>query len=69
MRRDLKAPPAIASEHKARRDTLVQEALTKTPAEVDAWIDSQATTLAGVRMVLKLLARIVLALARKQWGI
>lgn len=68
MRRDLKAPPSVTSEHEARRDVLVQAALSKTPAEVDAWIDAQATTLAGMRIVIKLLARIVLALARKQWG-
>lgn len=68
MRRDLKAPPEIASETEARRDALVQAALARTPAQVDAWIDAQATTLAGARLVLKMLARVVLALARKTWS-
>ena len=67
MQRKLKAHPAIAGEIEARRNAMVCAALAKTPAEVDAWIDTQAATLAGVRIVLKLLARIVLAMARKTW--
>ena len=39
--------------------------LNRTPAQVDNWIDLTAVDLVGVRIVLKLMARILMHVARR----
>ena len=62
-RAEIAAQHAIIATLKA--DAAVQALRTRTPAQVDAWVDSNVTTLAEARAVLKILARIVALLARQ----
>lgn len=48
-----------------RGDVVVQDLLTKRPAELDAWVDSNVANIAGTKMALKILFRICIALLRK----
>ena len=49
-----------------KADAAVQALRTRTPAQVDAWIDAQVNSLADARAVLKILARILALLARQR---
>ena len=49
-----------------RGDPALQALRARTPAQVDAWIDANVTTLAQAREVLKTLARIVALIARER---
>lgn len=49
-----------------RADAYVQALRTRTPAQVDAWIDSTVTDLASARAVLKIVARILALIARER---
>ena len=57
------AQNAIRVELKA--DGAIQALRTRTPAQVDAWIDANVVDLASARAVLKILARILALLARQ----
>jgi hypothetical protein len=48
-----------------RVDAAVQALRTRTPAQVDSWIDANVTDLASAREVLKILARVLALLARE----
>jgi hypothetical protein len=48
-----------------RSDAAVRALASRSPAQVDAWIDANVTTLAEARSVLKILARILALLARQ----
>jgi len=48
-----------------KADAAIQALRGRTPAQVDAWVESNVTTLAEARTVLKILARIVALLARQ----
>ena len=61
---ELDAQGAIRAELKA--DSAIQALRTRTPAQVDAWIENNVTTLAEARTVLKILARILALLARER---
>jgi hypothetical protein len=51
-----------------RLDTAIQALRTRTPAQVDSWIDTNVTDLPSARAVLKILARILALLARERIG-
>jgi hypothetical protein len=51
-----------------RVDAAISALRNRTPAQVDAWIDANVTTLAEARTVLKILARILAILARERLG-
>lgn len=48
----------------AKQDAQLQAFLNRTPGQINNFIDSTATDLAGVRTVLKLLARMLVVVAR-----
>lgn len=54
-----------AARQEVREDSVVQTFVGMTPAEVRAYVDANGTNLAGLRQVVKLLAVIVLALAKQ----
>lgn len=49
----------------AAGDNAVAAMLDRNPAQIATYIDNQATDLAGVRAVLKLLARMLVVIARR----
>lgn len=49
-----------------RADAAIQALRTRTPAQVDAWIDANVVDLASARTVLKIIARILALLARER---
>lgn len=49
-----------------RADAYVQALRTRTPAQVDAWIDSTVVDLTSARAVLKIIARILALIARER---
>jgi hypothetical protein len=63
---ELAARDAIRAE--LRLDAAVQALRTRTPAQVDAWLDANVTDLSSARAVLKILARILALLARERIG-
>lgn len=67
MRRDIKAPREVVERAHVARAQTVQRFVSMTPAQVDEWIQAQAVDMSGVVTVLKMLAKIVLVLARKEF--
>jgi len=49
-----------------KKDAIVQDLLTKRPAQIDTWMDNNVTDLTSARNVLKVLTRIIVALLRKE---
>jgi hypothetical protein len=49
-----------------RADALITALITRTPAQIDAYIEANVTSLASARDVLKLLAKCVAIVARAQ---
>lgn len=60
MRRDLKAACAAKVEHAVRVDQDMVALANATPAQIDAWVDANVTTIAQVRRVLKLLLKVAM---------
>ena len=61
---ELAARDAVVATLKA--DAAIQALRTRTPAQVDAWIDANVVDLASARAVLKILARVLALLARER---
>ena len=53
-------PPEEVEERATLRDTV----LTATPSQIDAWVNNTATDAAGIRQVLRRLAKITVLTAR-----
>jgi hypothetical protein len=61
---ELAARDAVIATLKA--DSAIQALRTRTPAQVDSWIDANVVDLASARAVLKILARVLALLARER---
>lgn len=61
MRRDIQAPPTLRQEHEVRSAALVKTLLSKTPQELDAFVDQAQDW----RPVLRLVLRLVVVIARR----
>jgi hypothetical protein len=48
-----------------RADAAIRALATRSPAQVDQWLDTNVTSLASAREVLKILARVIAYLARQ----
>jgi len=72
-----KAPEVIARQNERalevleraeiKADTLVQEFISKTPTQINAYINSQVTDLASAKDMLKLFGKILLIVARREY--
>jgi hypothetical protein len=49
----------------ARQDVTVRALVNRTPAEVEQWVDENVTSLAGARVALKIIARLLILLGRR----
>jgi hypothetical protein len=65
MRRDYKASQEEKYQAETVRDGPVQTLLTKSPTEIEAWVDATAVDAAGVRKVLKLILRVLVVILRR----
>lgn len=63
-----KAQVDAALKSQARADAFVQQFTAMTPAQVDAYIDANVTTVAGARALLKKMALMLLLIARREYG-
>ena len=52
-----------------RANFLVQQLVTRKPAQVDDWINTNVTDLASAKVVLRVLAYVVALLARERLGL
>lgn len=64
MRLDCQASQAAKDLAATKADTVLQALGSKTPAQIDAYIDAQVTDLASARKVLKMLCKVVSILVR-----
>lgn len=51
-----------------KADAFVAAFIAMTPAQIDAYMDANVTTVAGAKAVMKKLAKIMLPLARREFG-
>jgi hypothetical protein len=65
MRHDYIASQEEKYQAETVRDTKVQTLLTKSPAEIEIWVDDTAVDAAGVRKVLKLIMRVLVVILRR----
>lgn len=54
----------LAEATEVRADTLLQTLQSKTPAQVEGWIDANVNTMSDAKQVLKVLAKAVVMLSR-----
>jgi hypothetical protein len=76
-RMDPKPPEVIARQNERaleeleraeiKADTLVQQFISKTPAQINAYINSQVTDLASAKDMLKIFGKILLIVARREY--
>jgi hypothetical protein len=65
MRRDYIASQEDKYQAETVRDGPVQTLLSKSPTEIEAWVDATAVDAAGVRKVLKLILRVLVVILRR----
>jgi hypothetical protein len=65
MRRDIQTTPEARDERAMRHDARVEALLTRTSTEIDEWVESNVTTIAGVRAALKIVFRVLILLLRR----
>jgi hypothetical protein len=56
-----------ALQQQAKADAFVQQFIGMTPAQIEAWIDANVTTVAGARSLFKKMALMLLLLARDRY--
>ena len=59
---DVKADPVEAA---TRADIVINTLMTKTPAEIDAWIDANVNSVADVKLLFKRIMKLLAVLARR----
>lgn len=72
-----KAPEVVAAEAAAvqtelerqelKADTLIQNFISKTPAELNTYINDTVVDLASAKQIIKLMARILLVIAKREY--
>ena len=62
-----RADEDTALKSSARADAFLQQFVNMTPAQVDAWIDANVTTVAQARVLFKKMALMLLLLARERY--
>jgi hypothetical protein len=65
MRRDYIASDEDKAFAEEVYSTKVKNISTKTPAEIEAWVDANATDPAGMRYVLKIVLRLQIAMLKR----
>jgi len=65
MRRNYIASSEDRYQAETVRDGAVQTLLSKSPTQIEIWVDTTATDAAGVRRVLKLILRVLVVLLRR----
>lgn len=66
MQRSVSARPEKKLAVALAKDADVQALMSATPAQIDAWVEANVTTLAAVRRVLKLLLKLLVIAMRRQ---
>jgi len=65
MRRNVRTTRDYKDREETKRDSVLSALRTKTPQQIDAYINSNVTNLASAKVVLKTLAKAVAYLSRK----
>ena len=65
MQLNVIADQAAKERHSALSDATLVALQTKTPAQINAWVDANVTSLVQVRFVLKVILRLLVLLAKK----
>ena len=68
MRLDYQASPDEKDRALLVKDTQVQALINSTKAQREAWVDTNVTTVAGVRVALKLIFHMLVWLTRRELG-
>lgn len=66
MRRDIQGPQVEKDRRALAEDALIQALKNNTPAQVEAWVESNVNNLAEAKVLLKTMAKVVAWLARRE---
>lgn len=65
MRLNVQASATQKEDMEVKSDSFMQNIASKSPAQIDAWIEANVTSLASAKPVLKALAKAVNLLAKR----
>jgi len=67
MRLDFKAPLDRKIKADVEKNEMLKHLLTMTPAQIDAWVDNNVTTLSDVKSLLKRILKVISLVLHKEF--
>jgi len=67
MRLDYQAPLDRKIKADIEKNEMLKHLLTMTPAQIDAWVDNNVTTLSDVKSILKRVLKVILLVLHKEF--